>query len=180
MMSFKLHLPAWVKDLGAVTLVSVGVAVVFTVAASVFDQFHQVAAEDVGGNEVAAVVGSDHTQVLKVDQWGITLTLPLGSDMSTIKYATQGPDSIGLTSEGVEKIDSVCTAEANAVGVVVREPAGAHSSNSPVQGQASLGTIGNYEYTYERPDSACEATQASEFASQESIGIAGAAVLGAQ
>jgi hypothetical protein len=173
---------SWIKEMGAVALVSVGVALVFTFVASVFDQFHQVAAEDLGSNEVAALAGADNTQVLRLDQWGVSLTLPLGSDMAVVKYAAEGPDSVGLSSAAVEKIASVCTASHNAVGVIVRAPAGAqlNTKQALAQGETSLGSIGGYTYMYERPDSSCEATRASVLASAEAIGIAGAAVLSAQ
>jgi hypothetical protein len=171
--------PAWLKDLGSVALISTGVAIVFTVTASVFEQFHQVAAEDLGSNEIAAVAVGDHTQVLKFSQWGVSLSMPMGNDMATVKYTTEGPDSVGLTSAGVEKIDKVCTAGQNSVGAIVRRRAGAQLP-APVPGDTTLGTIGGYVYTYETPQSVCAATKAWVLANSEAMGIAGTAVLGAQ
>jgi hypothetical protein len=169
---------AWWRDMGPVFLVVVAVVLVFTVGESVFGQFRQVAAEDVVDHpEIAAVVNADKTQELKIAQWGVALVLPQDSGQPVFRYAVQGPDSVGLTSDQVEKIDGVCTAGHSSLGAIVRVSTGTTMSRKLSQAGTLLGTVGEYDYVYETPTGVCAATQASDEASSERISIAGNAVL---
>jgi hypothetical protein len=159
-------------------IVSVAVAVAFTVVASVFDDYRQVAAENLRGSEVGAVPAGN-AQVLKFDDWGVSLTVPYGVGMPQVRFAAQGPDSYGLSSSEVEKAGQACMASNNAVGVVVRVPAGTPLASDQGRVPQSLGEVGQYNYVYETPVSACAATGAAAQAKNESMVIEGDAQLDA-
>ncbi|HEX3081979.1 MAG TPA: hypothetical protein VHQ86_01885, partial [Candidatus Saccharimonadia bacterium] len=126
--------------MGMVFVVAVSVTLVFTVAASVFEQFHQVAAEELRGKEETAVPGAGQTQVLTLKEWGVTLSVPMGPGLPAVKYVSEGPDSYGLSSADVEKAGSACSAAQNAIGTIVRVPAGTWGSR-PGQVELALGTV---------------------------------------
>ena len=162
-----------VRDLGPALLVSLGVALVFTAAAAVFQQFHQVAAEDLNVHQVPAVAGPNSTQVMNIKSWGVTLTLPLGSDMPLVSYAGQGPDSVGLTTASLSQYGTACSASRNGVGAIVREPAGSNAGHV-------MATIGAYDYVYQQPLSSCmDVREAAYVAAQEAMAIQGVGTLAA-
>jgi len=175
-----LRLPAEIKDLSMIAVVSVGVVLAFTASASVFDQFHQVAAEDLRGAEVTAVAGAGQTQQLNFSDWGVVIDLPLGGGMPMVKYEAEGPDAMGLSSVAAEKYGAVCSAGQNALGVVVREPVGANKGLSQLPMATSLGTVNGFSYAFEMPATPCTDTGAGSFIADEAMAIAGAAVLSAR
>jgi len=167
-------LKAWPKEFMAAVAVAAVVSVAFTVAASLFDRFHQVSAEDLRTAETSAVAIGNKSQVLSFNDWGVSLTVPLGADMPQVWYTAQGSDSFGLSTTYVEKKSgAACSAGHNAVGVIVRSAAGSPLSSTESQIATSLGTIGGYTYTYETPDSTCAATDAAEAANHEAMVIEG-------
>ncbi len=168
------------RELVFVLAVAVGVAFMYTAAASVVSQFHQVAAEDLNVHQVPAVKGSNNTQILTFPQWGVMLTMPYGQGMGLMNYATQGPDSVGLSSADLASYKSACGANTNALGAVVRVPAGSLASY-PEQTRRGfdLGTFGNYEYVFQMPQNPCMGVvPAANIAAQEGMVVEGDGVLG--
>lgn len=160
-----------VRDLGPVLLTALGVTLVFTLAAAVVQQFHQVSAEDLNVHEVAAVAGPNNMQMLDIKPWGVKLTLPLGSDMPLVRYASQGPDSVGLTTAGLNQYGVACSAGHNGVGALVRKAAGSGDGHV-------MATIGGFDYVYQQPQSSCmNVREAAYSAAQEAIAIQGVGTL---
>jgi hypothetical protein len=165
-----------VRDLWPAVLVALTVAVAFTVAASVFEQFHQVAAEDLNGHEVPAVSVGHSTQVMDIKPWGVQLKLPLGQDQPLLSYAAQGPDSVGLSSVALAQFGPSCRASRNGAGALLRlKPAAAVQAGK--FGQV-LGSVGGYDYVYQLPQNPCMQIEgAANMAAQQAIAIEGAGEL---
>lgn len=164
-----------VREMLAVLPVALGAAVVFTLAAAVFSQFHQVAAEDLNVHEASAVAAASNTQKITIADWGVQLVLPLGPGMPLMKYAVQGPDSVGLASTAVESYGSACSASHNGVGALVRVPQGGWANDRVGY---LLGTIGGFDYVFEMPQTACgDIGNAHDAAAFEGIELEGAGVL---
>jgi hypothetical protein len=170
-----------IKDLGLELVVVVGVALIFTVSASVFEQFHQVAAEDLNIHEVpAATTQAGSQQVINLQSWGVELTLPLGHGLPLMSYAVQGPDSVGLSSADVEKYGPDCAAGRNAVGALLRvQPDGVGRYLTASQRGMVMGQVGGYDYVYQLPSNSCmNLPPAANLAAQESLLIEGVGTLG--
>jgi len=144
-----------VWNLSSVLGLSLGVVLAFTVAASAFDQFHQVAAEDLYVQEVPAVTAGNQTQLVKVKDWGVQLSLPLGESSPLLRYAVEGPDSVGLSSAALEQYGPKCSAGRNAAGVLVRLAAGSDGAKLAQRRGVLKGSFGGYDYVYETPVSSC-------------------------
>ena len=161
------------RDLWRAAVVAVCVAFMFTVAASVFEQFHQVAAEDLNVHEVTAERSGIRSQMLFVTAWGVRLHMPIGQDQSLLTYAAEGPDSVGLSSTALDEFGTACTASRNAAGALERLAIG----QTVEKGQV-LGTFDGFEYVYVQPTSPCmNVDGAANFAAQEAIAITGAGSL---
>lgn len=174
-----LRVLAAVKGYAPVLLISLAVAFVYTATASVFDQFHQVAAEDLNLTVVSAQRDAGNTQSLVFGQWGVTLTLPYGQGMGLMQYADEGSDSMGLTSADVATYGPACTAGNDAVGAIVRVPA-AQFGEYPLQTRHSfeLGSVAGYVYVYQLPQNSCmKIAPAANVAAQEALTIEGAGAL---
>ena len=163
-----------VRSLGSVLALSLGVALVFTVAASVFDQFHGVAAEDLYAREASAVAAGDQTQRVDIKDWGVQLSLPLGTDAPLLRYAVEGTDSVGLSTVDLEKYGPKCSAGRNAAGVLVKLTTGSDSAKLAWLRGHLMGSFGGYDYVYEKPTSSCASVvQASDVAVETGMVIEG-------
>lgn len=163
-----------VWNLSSVLGLSLGVALAFTVAASAFDQFHQVAAEDLYAQETSAVAAGNQTQLVKVKEWGVQLSLPLGEGSSLLQYAVEGPDSVGLSSAALEQYGSKCSAGRNAAGVLVRLAAGSDGAKLAERQGVLKASLGGYDYVYETPVSSCASVgQAADVAQETDMVIEG-------
>ena len=87
-----------VRELGSIFLVAVGVALVSTLAGSVFDHVHQVDAEELTAATTTAIPTAGGNQVLSLKDWGLQLTMPLAAEMPAISYTTRPGDTVGLSS----------------------------------------------------------------------------------
>jgi hypothetical protein len=97
--------------------------------------------------------------------------MPLGSDMPLLKYAGQGPDSVGLSSAGLSQWGADCSASRNGVGAIVRRPAGSNAGHV-------MATLDGYDYVYTQPQSPCMKVRDADYvAAQEAMAIQGAGTL---
>lgn len=171
---------AWPKmvarEMLTMLLVTLGTALVFTLAAAIFNQFHQVAAEDLNVHEMSASDIGNNLQKVEISDWGVALTVPLGPGMPMMKYAVQGPDSVGLSSTAVENYGNLCSAAHNGVGALVRLPQGGWAKTRLGY---LLGSMGGYDYVFEMPQTDCDNVgNAYDVAAFEGIELEGAGVLG--
>ncbi|HEY2003919.1 MAG TPA: hypothetical protein VGH44_02280 [Candidatus Saccharimonadia bacterium] len=172
---------AAVQSLGSALALSLGVALVFTVAASVFDQFHQVAAEELNAREASAMVVGNAMQRVDIKDWGVQLSLPLGTGSSLLEYAVEGSDSIGLSTAALEHYGSKCSAGQNAAGALVRLATGSAGAKLAERQGILKGSFGGYDYVYETPASACAGVdQAADMAVQEVMIIEGYGTLSSE
>ena len=149
-----------VRELWPIFLVAVGVALMSTLAGSVLDHVHQIDAEGLTAAETAATPGTGGTQVLLFSNWGVQLTAPLAPDVPTLKYTTRSGNTIGVSSADLAALGSTCHASQNALGVFKRAPLGTYDSSrhgGPIE--YFITTIGQYEYTYTLPQTACTNTE---------------------
>lgn len=168
-----------VRSLIPVLFVALGVALAFTVVAAVFQRFHQVSAEDVHVPTVDAVVAANGTQVLSIGNWNVQLVLPLGKDMPLVNYAGMGADSVGLSSAPLASLDPKCSAQANALGSILRLPAGsfAHYPSSS-QTKVFLANVGDSDFVYQMPFSTCTGGEvASGLVAQAEAAIQGVGIV---
>jgi hypothetical protein len=136
-------------------MVAVGVALVSTLAGSVFDRVHQVDAEALVRDTVAARPAGDQ-QTLVVPEWGVQATIPLAAEMPLLSYSAHGQSSIGLSSAGLVSYGPLCSAARNALGVLVRYPLGGFDQRSEgAVMQYFLAQVGQFEYAYQLPQTSC-------------------------
>jgi hypothetical protein len=149
-------LSARMRELWPIFLVAVAVAVFSTAAGSVFDHVHQVDAEELTAAEATAALGPDHTQVVSIPGWGVSLTLPLADELPAVRYTTRSGSSVGLSSVDLEQIGPACLAGRNGLGSLVRFAAGAFATAAHGNpGMHFISTIGNYDYAYYAAGNAC-------------------------
>jgi hypothetical protein len=144
-----------VRELGSIFLVAVGVALASTLAGSVVDHVHQVDAEELTGAEATATAAGT-SQVLTLKDWGLTLTLPFGTELPAVTYTTRPGDTVGISSADLAPLGPDCIASRNGLGVLLRSPIGSYA-NARHGSTISyyITAIGNSEYSYEMPQSDC-------------------------
>lgn len=168
-----------VRDLVPVLIVAIGVALAFTVAAAAYTRFHQVAAEDVAMPVVSAAQAGNGTQVLTLKDWNVELRLPLGADMPLVTSAGMNTDSVGLSSGPLAGLDRKCSAQANALGSILRLPAGSFA-HYPSGGQTKvfLANVAGSDYVYQLPSGTCAAGEvAASMVTQAEAAISGVGVI---
>ena len=168
-----------VRSLVPVLFVAIGVALAFTVAAAAFERFHQVSADDVRIPAVEAVADGNGSQVLTIGSWNVQLVLPLGEDMPLVNYAGKGSDSVGLSSAALSGLDAKCSAQANALGSILRLSAGSFA-HYPSGGQAKvfLANVGGSDFVYQMPLGTCTGGEvASGLVAQAEAAIQGVGVI---
>jgi hypothetical protein len=150
------------RELRPIFYVAVGVTIVGTVTGSVLDHQHQVAAEALVNKEVVAVPSNGGQQTLAFKEWGVQVSLPLAVEMPLLRYAGGSNQSIGLSSANLVKFGSQCSASNNALGTLLRYPAGTYSTSvKPSWGANSVGTVGAYDYVYLFPQNSCVDNEAA-------------------
>ena len=161
-MKFSMRHFAGIRELGPSFLVAVSVAIFSTLAGSVLDHVHKVDAEELSGVVINAKPIEGAQQRLDFTSWGVTLNLPLAAELPTVRYTTGSGDSIGLSSQDLEKLGPACIASHAGLGNIVRLPAGTFTS--AVHSDPSMhfvSTINGHDYVYKTPLSACAATSAA-------------------
>ncbi len=150
-----------IRELWPIFLVAIGVALLSTLAGSVFDHVHQVDAEEFTAAETTATPSVRGTQVLAFADWGVQLTTPLAPELPTLKYTTRPGNTVGISSADLAALSATCHASQNALGVLMRAPLGTFTSSKHGGSiQYFIGTIGPYEYTYTLPQTSCSDTEA--------------------
>ncbi len=152
---------ARIREHWPIFLVAVGVVMVSTVAGSVFDRVHKINAEELAASATSAVPGPNNTQVVSIGPWGVQLTTPLAAEMPTLRYTNAPGESVGLSSKDLEALGDQCHATKNALGVLSRFPAGTYAKTQHSgTTEYFINKIGDYEFTYRIPTSACADTEA--------------------
>jgi hypothetical protein len=143
-------------ELSPVLLVAVIVTLVGTITGSVLDHRHQIAADAQGTGTTWAVAGADQTQLLSFKDWGIQVSLPLVSELSLTGYSGQSASSRGLSSSELTKLGPQCDANNNALGTLMRYPAGTYAqAEKHALGENVLTTLGGYDYVYRFAQNSC-------------------------
>jgi hypothetical protein len=145
------------RELWPVFIVAVGVALASTLAGSIFDHRHQVAAEDFGAASVAAVAGPDNTQIVKISDWSVQITLPLATELPLLRYAPHAGASVGFSSADLEPLGTACQAGHDALGTLIRASKGTTASVNGPGGvpRYFIAGVGDYDYVYQMPQNAC-------------------------
>lgn len=149
-----------VRGLMPVFWVAVAVTLAGTVTGSVIDRVHRVNAEQQAAKAVKAEAQGDK-QVLKISQWGVQAVLPLAAEMSLLSFDSESPDAVGLTSADLAKLGVNCLANHNALGSILRYPAGSYGTTIKVTvGSNMVATVGGYDFVYQFPSNSCTDTNA--------------------
>jgi hypothetical protein len=156
------------KEYIPILLVALGVALVTTLVAAFINSVHQVGADEMVAQEHVATPGPDGMQTLGVVDWGVRLTVPLAPEMPAMKYAKQSDSSIGLSTEDLEKFGPACRASRNALGALMRVPAGTLGSYSDKSANVQfVQTIGQYDYGYVVPGGDCTGAGTAQIVNRE-------------
>jgi hypothetical protein len=147
---------AGARELWPVLGVALMVALASTFAGAWFDHFHQVNADNSSVKLTTAVPGPGGSQTMAIGDWGVQLVLPLAAEMPAVSFSGPAADSIGLSSDDVSKLGTACRADNNALGALLRLPAGTYEASAH-DGAVDyfIATIGGYEYIYRLAATAC-------------------------
>lgn len=155
-MSFLTRSKVVFRELRPVFFVAVGVTLVGTITGSVLDHQHQVAAEEQVNKETVAVAEAGGKQTLAIKEWNVQVAAPLAAEMSLLRYAGDSTESLGLSSAELVKYGENCSASRNALGTLLRYPAGTYvAASKPGWGSNMVATVGAYDYVYQFPQNSC-------------------------
>jgi len=150
------QISARLHELWPIFFVALAVAVFSTAAGSVFDHVHQVDAEELTAAEVTAAPAAADTQLVTIADWGVSLSLPLATDLPAVRYTTRSGSSVGLSSLDLEQIGPACLASRSGLGSLVRFGQGDYAAS--IHGNPAMhfiATIGDHDYAYYAAQNAC-------------------------
>jgi hypothetical protein len=149
---------SWLRSMVPVLAIAVSVAVGGTLTGFAWDKVHRATADDPAVTGTPAVAGpAPNTQTLKLSNWGVVATLPLAPELPLLSYAMlPGGNAVGLSSADLMKLGADCQPGGNALGTLVRHPAGAYGTSvKAMTGANVIATVGSYDYVYQFPQNAC-------------------------